>query len=306
MGYFILGMNLPAFDFERSMDAGASAHAKYLVLRERLLGLGSALIGFSGGVDSTLLLAAARHALGRGSTLACLAVSPSLPERERREALALAASLDAEIIAFAGTEFENPAYLANGADRCFHCKSDLFAHLRRIAGERGHGHILYGANADDGLDYRPGLRAAVEHGALAPLAEAGLTKAEVRALSRAFGLPTADKPAMPCLASRIPYGRAVTKEKLSAIEAGEGLLREMGFREFRLRHEGETARVEVPLDQIALFAEGGRLAKLEKEMRAKGFARVFVDPKGFRSGNLNAALPEAEKAKALSVSGNSA
>jgi uncharacterized protein len=275
-----------------------AARAKYALLQDRLASLGSALIGFSGGVDSAFLLAAARRELGRGSVLACLAVSPSLPARERREAEALAASLDAELVSFQGTEFENPAYLANGADRCFHCKTDLFLHLRRIAVERGHGHILYGANADDGLDYRPGLRAAVEQGALAPLAEAGLTKAEIRALSRAFGLPTADKPAMPCLASRIPYGSAVTVEKLAAVEAGEALLRDMGFREFRVRHQGVIARIEVPVDQVEMLA-GERLASLEETLRARGFARVEVDPKGFRSGNLNAALPEAEKSRAL-------
>lgn len=272
-----------------------SAAAKYEKLLARLAELGPALIGFSGGVDSTLLLAAARAALGRGGVLACLAVSPSLPERERREALDLAALLDAEILPFDGTEFANPAYLANGADRCFHCKADLFVHLGRIAAERGFQHILYGANADDGLDYRPGLRAALEHGARAPLAEAGLTKAEIRALSRELGLPTADKPAMPCLASRIPYGSAVTREKLAAVEAGEALLREMGFREYRLRHEGETARVEVPLDQIALMENEERRSRLEAALRASGFARVVIDPKGFRSGNLNAALTEAKK-----------
>jgi uncharacterized protein len=268
---------------------------KYETLRQRLLSLGSALIGFSGGVDSAFLLAAARHALGRERVLACLAVSPSLPARERREAETFALRLDAELVAFDGTEFANPAYLANGADRCFHCKTDLFVHLRRIAAERGHRHILYGANADDGLDYRPGLRAAVEHGALAPLAEAGLTKAEIRALSRAFGLPTADKPAMPCLASRIPYGSEVTVAKLAAVEAGESLLREMGFREFRVRHQGDTARVEVPRDQLGMFGEMDRRDVLEAALRAQGFTHVVIDPKGYRSGNLNEALPESTR-----------
>jgi uncharacterized protein len=283
-------------DFSPDRAAGAAA-AKYRALREHLLSLGSALIGFSGGVDSAFLLGAARAALGRERVLACLAVSPSLPQRERLEAVALAASLDAELLCFDGTEFENPAYVANGPDRCFHCKADLFVHLRRIADAQGHGHILYGANADDGLDYRPGLRAAVQHGALAPLAEAGLTKAEIRALARGFGLSVADKPASPCLSSRIPYGSAVTIAKLAAVEEGEALLRKMGFREYRLRHEGETARIEVPLDQIARFDGGELLGALEAALRPHGFDKVFVDPKGFRSGNLNAALPPEERAK---------
>jgi pyridinium-3,5-biscarboxylic acid mononucleotide sulfurtransferase len=269
--------------------------AKYRRLKARLAGLGEAVIGFSGGVDSTLLAAVARQVLGRGKVLACLAVSPSLARREHQEALDLAERLDFELIAFDGTEFANPAYTRNGADRCFHCKTDLFVHLARIAAERGFSALLYGANADDGGDYRPGHRAAQERGGLAPLAEAGLTKAEVRALSRAFALPTADKPAAPCLSSRIPYGTAVTAERLSAVESGEALLKAMGFRECRLRHEGDTARLEVPLDQIGLFSDPSRVRELVAALKQRGFKRVVADLEGFRSGSLNGALTDEDR-----------
>lgn len=270
-------------------------HGKLQVLRERLAALGSAVIGFSGGVDSAFLAAVARGVLGRDRAPACLAVSPSLPARERAGAEALAAAIDLELIVFEGTEFANPAYVANGPDRCFHCKTDLFVHLRRIAAGRGHARVLYGANADDGLDYRPGLRAALEQGALAPLAEAALTKAEIRALAREMGLSVADKPASPCLSSRIPYGSAVTREKLAAVEAGEALLREMGFREFRVRHQGDTARIEVPLDELPRLSDPALAAALEAGLKSLGFSKVAADPKGFRSGSLNEALPEAVK-----------
>lgn len=269
--------------------------AKYRLLTDRLAALGEAVIGFSGGVDSTLLAAAARQVLGRGKTLACLAVSPSLARRDQAEALELATRLDLELVAFDGTEFANPAYVKNGPDRCFHCKTDLFLHLERIAAERGYSILLYGANADDGSDFRPGHKAAREHGGLAPLAEAGLTKAEIRTLSRAFGLPTADKPAAPCLSSRIPYGTAVTPVRLSAVENGEALLRAMGFRECRLRHEGETARLEVPLDQLVLFSAQERARDLVEAIKRLGFKNVVVDLAGFRSGSLNAALTDEDR-----------
>jgi uncharacterized protein len=252
------------------------------------------VVGFSGGVDSTLLTAVARQVLGRDAVVACTAVSPSLAEREYREAGELADMLDVELASFRGTEFENAAYVANGADRCFHCKDDLFLHMRRIADERGISALLYGANADDAADYRPGHKAAREHGARAPLAEAGLSKAEIRALSRALGLPTSDKPSMPCLSSRIPYGTPVTVERLSAVEAGEALLRAEGFREYRLRHEGVTARIEVPLDQMAMLADTERTRALVKSLKGLGFQRVTVDLEGFRSGNLNQALSQEE------------
>lgn len=268
---------------------------KYRALEARLAELGEAVIGFSGGVDSTLLAAVARRVLGRDKVLACTAASPSLARREYEEARELAARLDLDWLAFEGTEFSNPAYVANGPDRCFHCKADLFAHMARLAAGRGLKTLLYGANADDAADFRPGHKAAREHGALAPLAEAGLTKAEIRTLSRSFGLPTADKPSMPCLSSRLPYGTPVTPERLSAVEAGEALLRDMGFREYRLRHEGGTARLEIPLDQMGLLAAPDRNQALVAGLKRAGFRKVVVDLEGFRSGSLNEGLGDAEK-----------
>ncbi len=291
---------------------------KYRALKARLLGLGRVLIGFSGGVDSTLLTAVARETLGRDRVTACLAVGPSLADRERREAVGLAALMDVELKTYPAREFENPAYVANGPDRCFHCKADLFRHLGHfaatfskppqtgsqtpsgesaVAGGTGADSVpaaagpalLYGGNLDDTQDYRPGLKAADAFGALAPLAETGFTKADVRALSRALGLPTADKAAQPCLSSRIPYGSAVTPAKLAAVEAGEAELSALGFREYRLRHFGDLARIEVPADQLGLFTAGLR-AELGSRLSALGFARMEIDPAGFRSGNLNRGL----------------
>jgi uncharacterized protein len=203
--------------------------------------------------------------------------------------------MDVNLIEFSPTEFENPAYLANRPDRCFHCKNDLFLHLKRFASVFPEAWILYGGNTDDTLDFRPGRRAAFQHGARAPLAEAGLSKAEVRALSRAFGLPTADKAAQPCLSSRIPYGSRVDAKKLAMVEAGEMLLAKMGFREFRLRHFGETARIEVPADQKSILDDEPRSQILLAELRALGFSQMQVDPKGFRSGRLNESLSEEVK-----------
>lgn len=300
-------MDASRLDFSEARIADAALLAKYRALKDRLRGLGDVLIGFSGGVDSTLLTAVARHALGRDRVLACLAVGPSLPERERLEALELAALMDVAVKTYAATEFENPAYVANGPDRCFHCKTDLFRHLEgfaaaaRAEGSRAGGPrpaLLYGGNLDDTLDYRPGRKAAETHGALAPLAEAAFAKADVRALSRAIGLPTAEKAAQPCLSSRIPYGSAVTPEKLAAVEAGEAELARLGFREFRLRHYGEVARVEVPQDQLGLFTAGTK-ADLEAILLGLGFARMEIDGEGFRSGKLNRDLPAESRERFL-------
>lgn len=269
-------------------------------LEARLRSLPAALIAFSGGADSALLAAVARRVLGRERAKACIAVGPSLPARELRSARELAESLDLELAEFAATEGDNPAYAANGPDRCYHCKADLFSHLARFAAEAARAGaappvLLYGGNLDDTYDYRPGRKAAAEAGARAPLAEAGLGKADVRILSRALGLPTADKPAQPCLSSRIPYGQAVTPAKLAAVEAAEEAVAGSGFREFRVRHFGETARVEVAA------AELGRLtpevkASLAERLRSAGFARAEFDAEGFRSGRLNEGLPHLARA----------
>ena len=273
---------------DRVPDAGL--RARCADLEAILAALPSALIGFSGGADSTLLTAMARRILGRDRVKACIAVGPSLPARELSEARALAERLDVELSEHAATEFSNPAYVANGADRCFHCKADLFAHLGGFAAAVPPGAtLLYGGNLDDTYDWRPGRAAAAAAGARAPMAEARLSKADVRALSRLLGLPTSDKPAQPCLSSRIPYGQAVTPAKLAAVEAGEEILRAMGFREYRLRHYGDLARVEIPGDQAHLLSASARM-DLESKLSALGFTRMEIDPEGFRSGKLNRAL----------------
>lgn len=270
-----------------------------LDLEARLAGISTALIAFSGGADSALLAAMARRVLGRDRAKACIAVGPSLPARELRAARELAESLDLELAEFAATEAENPAYVANGPDRCYHCKADLFSHLSRFAAEAARAGgpapaLLYGGNLDDTYDYRPGRKAAADAGARAPLAEAGLSKEDVRALSRALGLPTAEKPAQPCLSSRIPYGQPVTPDKLAAVEAGEEVLAAFGFREFRVRHHGDTARVEVARAEMGRLTDPIRAAVRER-LSALGFARIEVDAHGFRSGRLNEALGAGER-----------
>ncbi len=236
--------------------------------------------------------------------LACLADGPSLPERERTAALETADGAGFPVRVYSATEMENPEYRKNGADRCYHCKADLFFHLRRLAEESGFTGVLYGANADDLGDFRPGHRAAVESGARAPLAETGLGKAEVRALARAWNLPVHDKPASPCLSSRIAYHEEVTEEKLRRIGAAEEILRALGVRELRVRcaEDGKAARIEaLPEDRLRL-SDGTVWSGLEREFRALGFRKVVLDAEGFRSGKLNAALSPEEKALALAGS----
>jgi pyridinium-3,5-biscarboxylic acid mononucleotide sulfurtransferase len=268
---------------------------KYQHLQNRIQEFEQVLIGFSGGVDSTLLTSVARHILGKKKVVAYLAVGPSLAERELRDARELAILMDVQLQEYTATEFNNPAYLANGPDRCFHCKTDLFSHLVLFAKEFLKPTLLYGGNADDTKDFRPGQKAAILYGALAPLAEAGLTKVDVRALSKSFGLPTADKPAQPCLSSRIPYGQHVDAKKLSMVEKGEALLEAMGFRESRLRHFGSIAQIEVPLDQFHLWGNLALTQALKRHLTELGFNQIEIDPKGFRTGSLNEALSDKEK-----------
>ncbi|MGM0386314.1 MAG: ATP-dependent sacrificial sulfur transferase LarE [Actinomycetota bacterium] len=243
-------------------------------------------VAYSGGVDSAVLLALAVRALGHEGVVALMGVSPSLAADERGEAHAVATHIGATLVEFATFEGENPAYRANDVDRCFHCKDELFTRISAdVAAEHALATVAYGENADDALrPDRPGAQAATNHAVRRPLAEAGLTKARVRAIARALDLPCADKPAAPCLASRIPHGEEVTPEKLAQVEAGERALRGLGFSDSRVRHHGDIARIEVPTGQIGRFADDEVRATAVRALRDAGFRHVTVDLAGIRSG----------------------
>ena len=255
---------------------------------ERLRGLLGAhapvVIAFSGGVDSAYLLAAARGALG-DRMLAVIADSPSLPRQALEDALRLAAEIGARVEVVATEELQDERYAANPVNRCYFCKAELFTKLDVIARERGYAAIAYGENADDMLQVRPGRLAAEQFQVIAPLRDAGLTKAEIRELSRELGLPTADAPAQPCLSSRIPHGTPVTAGALAMIERGEALVRSLGFKVFRVRHLAlgtETrARVQVAPDEMARIAPVTEA--LISGLRAAGYDGVEIDPEGYRS-----------------------
>jgi uncharacterized protein len=223
--------------------------------------------------------------------LAVIADSPSLPRAELRAALEFAGRWGFPVRVLATAEMENEAYRRNDARRCFHCKDELFARMEDLRVELGFGRIAYGRNLDDDGEFRPGQQAAAEYGVAAPLAEAGLTKAEVRALAREWGLEVAEKPASACLSSRIEYGRAVTVEALAQVEQGEELLHAMGFRQVRVRHHGELARVEVAKEDLARMMDLGVFARVSAGLRGLGFKFVTLDMEGYRSGSMNDLLP---------------
>jgi len=260
---------------------------KLTALRRILVDLKSVAVAFSGGVDSTLVLKVALDTLGRGGVVAVTGRSASLGADEFAEACRLAELLAAEHVVLDTDEFENPAYLSNPQNRCYFCKTTLYTHLDRLVAERGLAAIVNGINADDLSDYRPGIQAAREHAVLCPLAKAGLTKVDVRELSRRLGLPTFDKPAGPCLSSRVPYGEAITPEKLRQIEAAEAFLHELGFRECRVRHHDNLARIEVPPSGIDRLARSDLRIRIEERFRQLGFQYVTLDLRGFRSGSMN-------------------
>ena len=263
---------------------------KELKLHALLRGYGRVAVGFSGGVDSTLLLKLAVGELGAGNVLAVIADTPSLPRREFAEALALARGMGVEPLVISPNELGDPRYAANPADRCYFCKRHLFKGIADAALTRGFAVVLDGNNADDAGDFRPGRRAAQELGVQSPLLAAGLTKSEVRALSAREGLPTADKPAMACLASRVPYGTPVTAEVLGQIERAEEALRAAGFVQCRVRHHGDVARIEVAVAELPRLLESALREQIVRNVREAGYRYVALDLQGYRTGSLNEGL----------------
>lgn len=263
-----------------------SALHKREVALARLRGLGSALVAYSGGVDSALLLALAREALG-DRAVAFTALSPAVAPDELENARAVAKLLGARHIEKRSLELDDPHYAANPTNRCYFCKTELYTLAVAEAKEAGLAAVVSGTNADELGDYRPGLLAAGEHQIVQPLAEAGLTKSEIRALSREAGLPTWDKPQQPCLSSRIPYGTAVTRERLDQLAQSEMALRKLGLREFRVRYHGDVARIEVGEGELERLL--ALRVQVDRALKAAGFKFVSLDLEPFRSGRLNEA-----------------
>jgi pyridinium-3,5-biscarboxylic acid mononucleotide sulfurtransferase len=269
--------------------ADAQLGEKLAVLSARLAACDSLIVAYSGGVDSAYLAFMAARTLG-AQALAVTAESPSYPERHREMALRVAREFALRHEFIATTELSSPAYRANGPDRCYHCKHELYTQLSALARTRGFASVADGSNADDRGDYRPGRRAAREFGVISPLDEAGLTKDEIRTLSHEAGLPTWDEPASACLSSRIPYHSEVTEDKLRVIEQAEEAVRAIGFRVLRVRHHGELARVEIGRDEMARAVVPDVAAAIDGALRQLGFRFVTLDLKGYRLGSLNEGL----------------
>jgi pyridinium-3,5-biscarboxylic acid mononucleotide sulfurtransferase len=258
-------------------------------LERRVSGLGSAVVAFSGGVDSSLVAAVASRALGRGA-LAVTAVSPALATGELDGAHAVARAIGIAHETVTTDELRREGYRENDRHRCYHCKTELYEVLGDLAERRGYAAVLSGANADDVGDWRPGLRAAAEHGVVHPLMEAGATKAQVRQLAQRLSIPSAEKPASPCLASRIPYGTAVDPETLARIDRAEHAVRRLGYRELRVRHYGDLGKLELPARDLEQALEPAARTAICDAIRSAGYAEATIDPEPFRSGRLNEPL----------------
>jgi len=274
-------------------------------LETLLKNLESVVVAFSGGVDSALVLAMSLSVLGKDKTLAVTAQSESLAERELEAAKKLAESLGAEHLILRTHEMDSPEYRANPINRCYHCKSELYSKLSTLAKERNIAHIVNGINKDDLGDHRPGIVAAKEAGVLSPLAQADFDKNDIRELSRQVGLAVWEKPANPCLSSRIPYGEPVSPEKLSMIEQAEDLLFSLGFTELRVRHHGDIARIELNKNDMPRALTESISSIIQERFKQIGFKYVTLDLEGFRSGRLNEGLVEMkeERKKSLLPSG---
>ena len=270
-------------------------------LEEALADLDSVVLAYSGGLDSTFLLKVCRDTL-HDRVLAVTAVSETYPPQEADQAEGLASSIGAKHRSIRTSEMEDSRFIANSPDRCYFCKQSLFSDLKHIAAEEGYRHVIDGTNQDDLRDYRPGMQAAAEAGIRHPLLEAGLTRAEIAASSREMGLPTADKPAQACLASRIPYGTPITAEVLAAVNEAEIFLRQMVSGQLRVRHHGRTARIEVgPEEMIVLVQEPNR-SNVVRRLGELGYIYVTLDLAGYRMGSLNVEDPSVRAGGSLSKS----